>query len=151
MFSHADLCASTGSRQRLARVHTPRIVIAERSSCSKTSVRCQLVQDGELFLQGKEPTIVERASRTGRANRRDQIWHDIDLFEMQMALRSAGVVRLWQFETEVRADNDFTSFGYRKDYDAIVTFGVNGSSAQVALEYERTGNRRVNTSGSAPS
>ena len=56
-----------------------------------------------------------------------------------MPLRSAGVVRLWQFETEVRADNDFTSFGYRKDYDAIVTFGMNGSSAQVALEYERTG------------
>jgi hypothetical protein len=98
-----------------------------------------LGRDGELFLQGKEPTIVERASRTGWTNRRDQVWHDIDLFEMQMALRSAGVVRLWQFETEVRADNDFTSFGYRKDYDAIVTFGVNGSSARVALEYERTG------------
>ncbi len=53
-----------------------------------------LGRDGELFLQGKEPTIVERASRTGWANRRDQIWHDIDLFEMQMALRRAGVVRL---------------------------------------------------------
>lgn len=98
-----------------------------------------LGSDGELLLQGKESMIVERASRTGRANRRDQIWHDIDLFEMQMALRRAGVVRLWQFETEVRAENDFTPFGYRKDYDAIVTFGVDGSSAQIALEYERTG------------
>lgn len=97
-----------------------------------------LGRDGELFLQGKEHTIVERASRTGRANRRDQIWHDIDLFDMQMVLRRAGVVRRWQFETEVRAENDFTPLGYRKDYDAIVTFGVNGSNAQVALEYERT-------------
>jgi hypothetical protein len=56
-----------------------------------------------------------------------------------MALTRARVVRRWQFESEIRAENDFTPFGYRKDYDAIVTFGVNGSSAQVALEYERTG------------
>ena len=97
-----------------------------------------LGKNGELFLQGKEPTIVERASRTGWGNRRDQIWHDIDVFNIQMALRRAGVVRLWQFETEIRAENDFTPFGHRKDYDAIVTFAVNGNSAQVALEYERT-------------
>jgi hypothetical protein len=98
-----------------------------------------LGRNGELYLQGKEPTIVERASRIGRANRRNQIWHDVDLFEIQTALRHAGVVRLWQFETEIRAQNDFTPFGYRKDYDAIVTFDVKGNSAQVALEYERTG------------
>ena len=94
--------------------------------------------NGELFLQGREPTIVERMSRNGRGNRRDQVWHDVDVFEIQMALRRAGVVRYWQFETEIRAQNDFTTCGYRKDYDAIITFSVNGSSARVALEYERT-------------
>lgn len=94
--------------------------------------------NGELFLQSKEPTIVERSSRTGRGNQRDQVWHDVDVFEIQMALRRAGVVRYWQFETEIRAQNDFTTCGYRKDYDAIITFSVNGSNARVALEYERT-------------
>jgi hypothetical protein len=94
--------------------------------------------NGELFLQGKEPTIVERSSRTKLGNRRDQIWHDVEVFEVQVALRRAGVIGLWQFETEIRCENDFTTNGYRKDYDAIITFAVNGSSARAALEYERT-------------
>ncbi len=97
-----------------------------------------LGRNGELYLQGKEPTIVERVSRTRAGNRRDQIWHDVDVFGIQIALRRAGVVLLWQFETEIRGENDFTTFGYRKDYDAIVTFAVNESTARVALEYERT-------------
>jgi hypothetical protein len=88
-----------------------------------------------LFLQGKEPTLVERSSRTKLGNRRDQIWHDVEVFEVQ--LRRAGVIGLWQYETEIRCENDFTTSRYRKD-DAIVTFGLNGSSARVALEYERT-------------
>ena len=41
-------------------------------------------------------------------------------------------------QTEIRATNDFTPFGYCKDYDAIVTFNVNGSCVTAALEYERT-------------
>ena len=56
--------------------------------------------NGELFLHGKEPTIVERSSRMKLGNRRDQIWHDVEVFEVQVALRRAGVIGLWQFETE---------------------------------------------------
>lgn len=110
----------------------------ERTEVDGLGAVLSLGINGELFLQSKEPTIVERASRTGRGNRRDQVWHDVDVFEIQMALRRAGVVRYWQFETEIRAENDFTTCGYRKDYDAIITFGVNGNSARFALEYERT-------------
>jgi hypothetical protein len=95
--------------------------------------------DGEHFLQDKEPTVVERASRTTTANRRNQIWHDVDLFGIQMDLRRAGVVMAWQSESEVRAENNFTPYGYRKDYDAIVTFRIGDCCAPVALEYERTG------------
>jgi len=110
----------------------------ERTEVDGLGAVLSLGINGELFLQSKEPTIVERSSRTGRGNQRDQVWHDVDVFEIQIALRRAGVVRYWQFETEIRAQNDFTTCGYRKDYDAIVTFSVNGSSARVALEYERT-------------
>lgn len=94
--------------------------------------------NGELFLQGKEVTVVERISRRSERNGRNGIWHDVDLFGIQLALRRAGVVRSWQYETEIRATNDFTPFGYRKDYDAIVAFDVDGSSGTAALEYERT-------------
>lgn len=94
--------------------------------------------NGELFLQGKELTVVERMSRRSAMNGRSGIWHDVDLFGIQLALGRAGIVTSWQYETEIRATNDFTPFGYCKDYDAIVTFNVNGSSATAALEYERT-------------
>ncbi len=94
--------------------------------------------NGELYLQGRETTVVERIARRVGPNRGNRIWHDVELFEIQLALRRAGVVTSWQYETEIRATNDFTPFGYRKDYDAIVTFNVNGNSAPVALEYERT-------------
>ncbi len=93
---------------------------------------------GELFLQGKEPNIVERASRSSTPNGRNQVWHDAELFGIQVALRRAGVVNSWQYETEIRAANDFTTFGYAKDYDAVVTFSVGGVCATVGLEYERT-------------
>ena len=38
----------------------------------------------------------------------------------------------------IRSRNAFTTFGYAKDYDAIVTVGANGRQAEFALEYERT-------------
>lgn len=110
----------------------------ERLKVDGVGTVLSLGRNGELFLQGKEATIVERASRARLGNLRDQVWHDVDVFEIQIALRRAGVVGLWQFETEIRCENDFTTSGYRKDYDAIVTFGVNGSTCRVALEYERT-------------
>jgi len=97
-----------------------------------------LGEEGELLLRGRESTVVERGVRSRGANYRNQIWHDIELFNVQLALRRAGVVRSWQHEPEIRSQNDFTAYGYQKDYDAIVTFVWRDTSATVALEYERT-------------
>lgn len=69
---------------------------------------------------------------------RDQVWHDVEVFGMQMALRGAGVVRYWQFETGIRTENRLSSHRFAKEYDAVATFKVSGRSRQVALEYERT-------------
>lgn len=110
----------------------------ERSKVDGLGVVLSLGSNGELFLQDKEPTVVSRASRTGHGHSRDQVWHDVEVFGMQMALRRAGVVRYWQFETEIRTENRLSSHRYAKDYDAIATFDLSGRSGQVALEYERT-------------
>lgn len=110
----------------------------ERAKVDGLGVILSLGSNGELFLQDKEPTVVSRASRTGHGSSRDQVWHDVELFGIQMALRRAGVVRYWQFETEIRTENRLSSHRYAKDYDAIVTFDVGGRSGQIALEYERT-------------
>jgi len=57
---------------------------------------------------------------------------------IQLALRRAGVVVLWESEPEVRAVNDFTTDRYAKDYDAVVTFRSGHRCGKMAVEYERT-------------
>ncbi len=97
-----------------------------------------LGENGELFLQSNEPFNVERGVRVRGSNKRHQIWHDVELYEIRLALSGAGIVRQWKSEPEIRAENDFTAMHYAKDYDAIVTFDWGGAIGTIALEYERT-------------
>ena len=97
-----------------------------------------LGEEGARSLQGRLPTAIEAGARIGRCMNRDHIWHDVELFEMHLKLRQTGAVISWMFEPEIRADNELTSFGYAKDYDAIVTLRCAGKTGTVALEYERT-------------
>jgi hypothetical protein len=97
-----------------------------------------LGESGELYLQGHEGGSVQRASRARGTNARSQVWHDVDLFRIQAALRCAGVVLTWQSESEVRAQNRSTSMRFAKEYDAVVTIRVGDFSAPVAMEFERT-------------
>jgi hypothetical protein len=97
-----------------------------------------LGDNGEMYLQSQEPFNVERGVRVRGANKRHQIWHDVELFDIQLALRQAGVVIDWKSEPEIRAENDFTTMHYAKDYDALVTFQCGAKTGTVALEYERT-------------
>lgn len=97
-----------------------------------------LGENGELYLQSHESYIVERSNRSRGSRRRHQIWHDVDLFGIRLALRDAGVLGAWESEPEVKAANDFTMHHYAKDYDAVVTFLVDGRRGRIAVEYERT-------------
>lgn len=97
-----------------------------------------LGDDGELYLQNQESSMVDRGRRTRRAKRRHQIWHDVEFFDIQLALQQAGVVANWIPECEIRAANDYTANRYAKDYDAVVTFQCDTGEATVAVEYERT-------------
>ena len=96
-----------------------------------------LGDEGARSLQGRLATVIEAAPRnTGRGNRY-HVWHDVELFELQLKLRQSGLVSSWLYEPEIRADNELTNFGYAKDYDAIVTFRNGNVAGKVALEYER--------------
>jgi hypothetical protein len=97
-----------------------------------------LGENGELLLQSNESFNVERGVRVRGSNKRHQIWHDVELYDIRLGLSAAGVVRQWKSEPEIRAENDFSTMHYAKDYDAIVTFECAGVSGTVALEYERT-------------
>ena len=97
-----------------------------------------LGENGELFLQSHESFNVERGVRVRGSNKRHQIWHDVELYDIRLGLSAVGIVRHWKSEPEIRAENDFTTMHYAKDYDAIVAFECDGVSGTVALEYERT-------------
>ena len=96
-----------------------------------------LGDEGARSLQGRLPTVIEAAPRNAGRGNRDHVWHDVELFELQLKLRQTGIVSSWLYEPEIRADNELTNFGYAKDYDAIVTFRNGKVSGKVALEYER--------------
>ncbi len=97
-----------------------------------------LGESGELYLQSFDGAIVERRIRSKGGNARSQVWHDVQLFTIQLALRRAGVVLTWQSEAEVRAQNRVASLRFAKEYDAVVTFRSGELQADVALEFERT-------------
>lgn len=97
-----------------------------------------LGESGELYLQSFDGAIVERRIRSKGGNARSQVWHDVQLFTIQLALRRAGVVLTWQSEAEVRAQNRVASLRFVKEYDAVVTFRLGELQADVALEFERT-------------
>lgn len=73
-------------------------------------------------------------------NRHDStsILHSLDLNDIRLTLQEAGVLTRWRSDTEIRTQNEFTTFGYAKDYDAIVSVKLNDCESEFALEYERT-------------
>lgn len=97
-----------------------------------------LGEAGELYLQSEDGAILAQRTRSRGTNARSQVWHDVELFGIQLALRRAGVVLTWQSEAEVRAQNRVASLRFAKEYDAVVMFRLNDRRAKVALEFERT-------------
>jgi hypothetical protein len=63
--------------------------------------------------------------------------HWLDINEIHLALRRRNLLVRWTPESEIRSQNDLTSFRYAKDYDAIVTVKCGGTDCRFALEYER--------------
>jgi hypothetical protein len=66
------------------------------------------------------------------------IQHSLELNDLHLALLRAGVLTSWQGELEIRSLNEFTAYGFAKDYDAVVKVERDGHSYQFGLEYERS-------------
>jgi hypothetical protein len=67
----------------------------------------------------------------------DGMTHAIDVNDIQLALARAGLLSKWKSDLEVRSQNEFTDFGYAKDYDAVMMLCFDGQEVECALEYER--------------
>jgi hypothetical protein len=66
------------------------------------------------------------------------VQHSLGLNEIHLALLRADVLMTWQSELEIRSLNEFTGYGFPKDYDAVVHAECDGRSYHFALEYERS-------------
>ena len=66
------------------------------------------------------------------------VQHSLGLNEIHLALIRADVLTTWQSELEIRSLNEFTGYGFPKDYDAVVQAQREGRSYHFALEYERS-------------
>lgn len=66
------------------------------------------------------------------------VHHALELNEVHLALKRTGMLVAWTPETDIRSRNEFTSIGYRKDYDAVIAVRPGGQECRFALEYERT-------------
>lgn len=66
------------------------------------------------------------------------VQHSLGLNEIHLALLRAEVLTAWQSELEIRSLNEFTRYGFPKDYDAVVHAERGGRQYRFALEYERS-------------
>ena len=85
---------------------------------------------GEYCLVGRDRFNGTEAERS--------VAHAIGLNEIQLSALRAGVLVRWVGSMEVRSQNELTSFGFAKDYDAIVTVRTQVGEQRFALEYERS-------------
>ena len=65
--------------------------------------------------------------------------HWIELNEIHLSLaRRPGLLQEWMSETEIVSRNLLTTFGYAKDYDAVITLSIGDTPYTLALEYEQS-------------
>ena len=64
--------------------------------------------------------------------------HSLALNEIHLSLLEARILAAWRSDLEIRSVNEFTDFGYAKDYDAVAKIQRAGRKYEIAIEYERT-------------
>ena len=90
----------------------------------------------ELIGLGEYHTGPAARPKDGQVSK--AVYHAIELNEIHLALKRSQQLVHWMLETEIRSRNELTEYGYRKDYDALVTVRTDRGERTFALEYERT-------------
>jgi hypothetical protein len=64
--------------------------------------------------------------------------HALELNNIHLAFKRAQVLKDWMPESEICSRNILTSYGFAKDYDAVITLHHKAEEITFALEYERS-------------
>ena len=98
----------------------------------------RITKKGLALLEhhGEYSTVLN--SSTEHLPHSSQVFHALELNEINLALARRNLLAGWQSEIEVASFNTISNSPYQKDYDAIVTVWLGDRSARFALEYERS-------------
>lgn len=89
-----------------------------------------------LEYHGHFTTVLH--SKTEHLPHPSQIFHALELNNIQLALRRNHLLAGWHSEVEVASFNLISHSAYQKDYDALVDVWLGEKRACFALEYERS-------------
>jgi len=129
------------SRRRVFNWRVKRLVDHElvlRKSVSNRAWIYWVSREGAEHLVGLGEAAAMLVTGGFVETRQWPVEHSLELNELQLALLRGGVTTTWQSELEIRCLNEFTGYGFSKDYDAVVKVEGNGRPCTFALEYERS-------------
>jgi hypothetical protein len=112
-------------------------LVDRRAAGSRTSVYSISHEGAEhLVGLGESAALVVTGGLVDLNDRALQ--HSLELNEIHLSLLEARILAAWQSDLEIRSVNEFTDFGFAKDYDAVAKIECAGHIHQIAIEYERT-------------
>jgi hypothetical protein len=137
-FMRLEYCASSRKafENRVRRLIAHQLLTRQEIPTMNRGVVYAIAPAGasELIARGEYYSgSVERMEVVG-----GHVQHALELNEIHLALRRAGILARWTPECDIRSRNELTDIGYGKDYDATVDVRIGGQEHRFALEYERT-------------
>ena len=94
--------------------------------------------NGATLLQGAGEYCLIGPRREDKAEDGATVFHALEVNEIHLTLLRSGLSFRWIPATEIRSQNELTTFGYAKDYDAVVEITCANGSVKFGLEHERS-------------
>lgn len=98
----------------------------------------RIARGGLTVLEHHGHLTTAMQSRTENLPHPSNVFHSLELNEIQLSLAKENLLANWQSEVEVASFNTISCTPYQKDYDAIVDVWIGDRKATFALEYERS-------------
>ena len=98
----------------------------------------RITKEGLTLLEYHGQFTAVLHSNTQHLPNTGQVFHALELNNIQLALARRNLLAGWQSELEIASFNTISRTPYCKDYDAIVDVWIDDGQARFALEYERT-------------
>ena len=98
----------------------------------------RITKDGLTLLEYHGQFTAVLHSNTQHLPNACQVFHALELNNIQLALARKNLLAGWQSELEIASFNTISRTPFRKDYDAVVDVWLDDGQARFAIEYERT-------------